>query len=76
MLFGEDDPETLETYRSVSNSYKRLGDYKKSLEIDTYVFDRLKKVIGSRDPLTIEAFRGIGISYEKLGDFKNALNVY
>jgi tetratricopeptide (TPR) repeat protein len=72
-LFGEQHPDTAQSFNNVGYSYGELRNHEKALEYQLRALEIQKKICGEQHPNTATYFNNVGITYGDLGDHKKAL---
>ncbi|KAL9973818.1 hypothetical protein ACROYT_G020321 [Oculina patagonica] len=72
-LFGEDHPQTADSYDSVGSTQHSLCDYTSALESKKLALDIRRKLFGEQHSQTADSYHSVGVTQHSLGDYASAL---
>jgi tetratricopeptide (TPR) repeat protein/CO dehydrogenase nickel-insertion accessory protein CooC1 len=75
-LLGSDDQQTLYLQFNIANVLRSQGRLSEARELDEYVLERQREVLGPHHPYTLMTAGGLGADLCALGDFEEALDYY
>ena len=70
---GADHPQTLHLQFQIANVLRSQGNFNEARELDTYVLERQRQVLGPDHLLTLMTAGGLGADLSALGEFQAAL---
>ena len=70
---GADHPQTLNLQFQVANVLRSQGRFNEALDLDTYVLERQKAVLGDDHLLTLMTANSLGADLKAVGEFQAAL---
>jgi tetratricopeptide (TPR) repeat protein len=73
---GADDQQTLYLQFNMANVLRSEGRFSEAREMDEYVVERQREVLGPHHPYTLMTAGGLGADLCALGDFEEALDYY
>ena len=65
--------EIAKAYSSLSVSFKNIGDYKKSVDLQTKALEIRKTVFGEIHAHVAESLSNLGVTYQAIGEYQKAL---
>jgi len=68
-LFGEEHPNTAESYHLVGVTQHSLGDYTAALESKKRALDITIKLFGEERPNTAASYHTVGVTQHSLSDY-------
>jgi tetratricopeptide (TPR) repeat protein len=75
-VLGLEHPGMLRSMQNLAASYRSLGQFKESAQLDGETLDIQKRVLGSEHPDTLRTMNGLASSYWSLGQFREAAQLY
>ena len=75
-LYGENHPDTADSYNNIGVAYHHKGDYDAALEYYNKALTIRQQVLGENHPDTASSYNSIGIVYWRKGDYDTALENY
>ena len=75
-IFGEDHPDTANSYSMTASALCREGDYDAALELDRRALAAYLRVFGENHPRTAGCYNDIGQNWFKKGDYDRALDFH
>ncbi|PVG00686.1 hypothetical protein CPB86DRAFT_729099, partial [Serendipita vermifera] len=71
-ILGPEHPDTLASMNSLAWSYKRLGEYRKSRELNEETLALRKKTLGPKHPGTLSSMSNLALDYSNLGEHEKS----
>ena len=71
--FGSDDQQTLHLQFQMANVLRSEGRFSEARDLDTYVLERQRAVLGADHPHTLMTAGGLSADLRALGDYQEAL---
>ena len=68
-----DHPQTLNLQFQIANVLRSQGRFNEALDLDTYVLERQRAVLGADHLLTLMTANSLGADLKALGEFQAAL---
>ncbi len=72
---GPDDPQTLNLQFQMANVLRSQGRFTEARDLDTYVLERQREVLGNEHLLTLTTANGLGADLRTLGEYQLALDL-
>ena len=72
---GPDDPQTLNLQFQMANVLRSQGRFTEARDLDTYVLERQREVLGNEHLLTLMTANGLGADLKTLGEYQLALDL-
>lgn len=72
-LFGNEHPDTADSYNNIGGTYAGLGNHQRALEYQEKAFEIRLNIFGEKHPDTATSYNNIGGTYTELGNYQRAL---
>ena len=72
---GPDHSQTLHLQFQIANVLRSQGRFIEARELDTYVLERQRAVLGEDHLLTLITANGLGADLKSLGEYREALDI-
>ena len=73
ILFGEEHPDTAQSYVNLGVTQHALGNFSSALQSDQDALDIRVKLFGEEHPDTAQSYFNLGVTQHALGNFLSAL---